>query len=217
MQLKLNFFQIGSTVFNHIHAWTLGKNACLKTWTYFITIVKLVSKILLKYSSRKCFYILLIPGLLPVCTSAMNYWQWTVHWWICWMNYWQWTVHWWICWIWYFILFQNIVLPNMVIALIPDMVTVVLHYFMVTVCGMGTECVYSSGKKYRFHTVEELLKSYSIYHIHILSILSGSAVAQAVSYMTFLPLILGYIYGSKLYKHTWNGKNNYLGISHIFS
>ena len=31
-------------------------------------------------------------------------------------------------------------------------------------------------------------------------------MAQAVSYLTFLPLILGYIYFSKLYKNTWNGK-----------
>ena len=37
--------------------------------------------------------------------------------------------------------FQNIVLPTMVIALVPNMVTVVMHYFMVTVCGMGTESV----------------------------------------------------------------------------
>ena len=37
------------------------------------------------------------------------------------------------------LLFQNIVMPNMVIALIPNIITAVLHYVLVIVYGMGTE------------------------------------------------------------------------------
>ena len=34
---------------------------------------------------------------------------------------------------------------------------------------------------------------------------SGSAIAQACGYSTFLPVTISYIYFSKLYKETWHG------------
>ncbi len=38
------------------------------------------------------------------------------------------------------------------------------------------------------------------------NVFRGSAIAQACGYSTFLPVILAYIYFSKLYKGTWYGK-----------
>ena len=48
------------------------------------------------------------------------------------------------------LLFQNIVMPNMVIALIPNIITAVLHYVLVIVYDMGTEYVKASVYRTKF-------------------------------------------------------------------
>ena len=48
------------------------------------------------------------------------------------------------------LLFQNIVIPNMVIALIPNIITAVLYYVLVIVYDMGTEYVKASVYRIKF-------------------------------------------------------------------